>query len=172
MLETIRTLYTYNSWATNLLMPAIGQLTEEQYNASGCSGHGSIRDTLAHFLSAQRGWFSWFDGSKTPAELMSMRLTGEDISTPEKARAMWQTVEAQTQNCVAKLTEEGIRKVWTAEFPGRSMSLPLWQLLIHVANHGTHTRAQIVSAIRRCGGTPGNLDLLFFALEQSHRPQA
>jgi uncharacterized damage-inducible protein DinB len=167
MLETIRMLYAYNTWATELLMPAIGQLTEEQYNAPGCSGHGSIRDTLAHFLNTQRGWFSWFDGSKTPAELINMGLPGADVPTAKEARAIWQTVDTQTSACLEKLNDDGIREVWTAEVPGRpSLSLPLWQLLVHVANHGTHTRAQIVSTIRRVGVAPGDLDLLFFALGQ------
>jgi uncharacterized damage-inducible protein DinB len=164
MLEAIRLLYSYNSWAMELLA-AIDPLTEEQYNAPGCSGHGSIRDTLAHTIGVQRGWISWFDGSKTLEQVMAMRLTGEDVGAPERARALWKAVDTQTNEYVAKLTDAEIREIRTADSPRGKMSLPLWQLLLHVANHGTHTRAQMVSAIRRFERTPGNLDLLFFALQ-------
>jgi uncharacterized damage-inducible protein DinB len=41
----------------------------------------------------------------------------------------------------------------------------LGELIMHVANHGTHTRAQIVAAIRRAGYNPGNYELLRFLME-------
>ena len=48
MFELIKTLYAYNSWAVAKLLDALEQLTPEELAAPGCSGHGSIRDTLAH----------------------------------------------------------------------------------------------------------------------------
>jgi uncharacterized damage-inducible protein DinB len=174
MLETIRMLYAYNRWAMDRLFQALNQVTEAEYNAAGCSGNGSIRDTLAHLITAQRGWFYWFDGvvkldgSESMEELMKMRLTGADVPSVGEAKEFWHAVDLLTEKVLARLSEERLTDVWTSSVQGMpSLSLPLGTLLLHVANHGTHTRAQIVSAIRRFDRKPGNLDLLSFALGQS-----
>lgn len=165
MLKTIKIFYQYNTWATGELLKSLEQLTQEQFTVPGCSGHGSIRDTLAHFYSAQWGWFSWFDKTKTPAESILMRVPGEEISTIEKARARWIAIDKQTHECLEKLTIENLQEIWSATMPnGFTLSLPLWQLLLHVANHGTHTRAQIIAAIRRAGLKPANIEMLNYVL--------
>lgn len=165
MLEVLRTFYEYNSWAAAQLLTAVDQLSEGELSAPGCSGHGSMRDTLAHLIGTQWGWFSWFDGSKTAAQSMALKVTGEEISTPQKLREKWQAVDKQTTECLEKLSEEDLSKVWSATSPsGFTVALPLWQLLLHVANHGTHTRAQIVAAVRRFGHDPGVFELFRFVL--------
>jgi uncharacterized damage-inducible protein DinB len=167
MLELIKTLYAYNSWATGQLLTALDQLTEEEHTAPGCSGHGSIRDTLAHFIGTQWSWFSWFDGSITAAQSIGLKVTSEEVNTSRKRGERWQAVDKQTRDCLDKLTEESVRQVWSATLPsGFVMALPLWQLLLHVANHGTHTRAQIVAAIRRLGHAPGVFEFFRFVVAQ------
>jgi uncharacterized damage-inducible protein DinB len=164
MLETIKTFYVYNSWAMEQLLKPLGTLTEAEFTAPDCSGHGSIRQTLAHLIITQWGWFSWFDKSMQPEEVTKLELTGEQINTNEKLREKWNAVDKQTRDCVEKQTEESLKEIWSTTLPsGYSLSMPFWKLLMHVANHGTHTRAQIVAAIRRLGHEPGNLDFLRFA---------
>jgi uncharacterized damage-inducible protein DinB len=165
MFELIKTLYAYNSWAVAKLLDALAQLTPEELAAPGCSGHGSIRDTLAHFMGTQWGWFSWFDGSMTVAQSYSLKIASDSIDTITKARERWTPIEKQTTDCINGLSESKMRDVWTWSLPsGSSDSLPLWRLLTHVANHGTHTRAQIVAAIRRLGHDAPNIDFLNYSL--------
>ena len=167
MLPLIRSHYAYQSWAMANLFKSLQELSPEEYTSVNASGHGSIRDTLAHLISTQAGWFSWFDGSKDPAQAMQGRITGNDIPTIDAAVERWQVVREQTDACIARLAEEDCRKVWSATAPnGFTLALPLWQMLLHVANHGTHTRAQIVAAIRRTGKNPGVYEFLWFAATQ------
>ncbi len=107
-LDVIAYAYRYNAWATDLLLESMEQLTPEQYAAPGCSGHGSIRDTFAHFMSSQHAWVSWYEGKITVSDAIKLRL--------------------------------------------------------HTANHGTHTRAQVVAAIRRAGYNPGNIEMLRYVM--------
>jgi uncharacterized damage-inducible protein DinB len=167
MHEVIRFYYAYQAWATEKLFTVLEKISKEEYNAPGCSGHGSIRDTLAHCLSAEQGWFSWFDRSKSVSESMAVRLKGEEIETIAKAREQWKVVRQRTEKCISALTENEMRVIWSAATPQGKIALPLWQFLLHVANHGTHTRAQIVSALRRLGHDPGNYDFFQFALIQA-----
>lgn len=171
MLRAIQLHYRYNSASTAALLEALRALTREQYLAPGCSGHGSIRDTLAHLLTTQWGWFSWFDGSTEPARAMALRVAPEEVDALDDARRRWEAIDRQTGRCIGLLTEANLVQEWELAMPGRKLSLPLWQLLLHVANHGTHTRAQIVAALRRAGHAPGDYELFRFALaERSPKP--
>jgi len=139
-------------------------LTPEELSAAGCSGHGSIRDALAHFMGTQWGWFSWFDGSMPASQAIALKIPRDSFDTIAKARERWTQIDKQTTDTVNGLNDVKLLDVWTWTLPSGGDSLPLWRLLLHVANHGTHTRAQIVAAIRRLGHDAPNLDFLNFSL--------
>jgi uncharacterized damage-inducible protein DinB len=165
MLELIKTYYAYNSWAAARLLDSLEALTAAELVAPGCSGHGSIRHTLAHFMGTQWGWVSWFDGSLTMSQAYALRIPGDSLDTIATARNRWLPIDKQATTLVNGLTEEKLKDIWSWSLPtGGSDSLPLWRLLFHVANHGTHTRAQIVAAVRRAGHDAPNIDFLNYSL--------
>lgn len=165
MFELVRTYFAYNSWATARVLDALEALTPEQYNEPGCSGHGSIRDNFAHLMAAQLRWLSWFDGSLTAVLAQQLNVTSESIDTVGKARERWLSIDTQATEYVNGLNDDKLRDLWTWTLSaGKSDSLPLWKLLMHVANHGTHTRAQIIAAVRRAGHAPPNVDFLNYSL--------
>jgi uncharacterized damage-inducible protein DinB len=45
---------------------------------------------------------------------------------------------------------------------GRSYSQPVWQILLHLVNHGTHHRGQVSGFLRAMGGTPPPLDMIAY----------
>src|SRR5688500_8022114 len=108
MLELIQALFRYSSRATAQLLDALERLTPEEYTAPGCSGHGSIRDTLAHLLAVEWGWISELDGSMTPAEAEALDVKGEEVASLAEARRRWAEIDAQTSRCVAGLSEEAL----------------------------------------------------------------
>ncbi len=166
-LEGILYFYQYNTWATERLLEALEQLTPEQYIAPGCSGNGSIRDTLAHLFAVQYSWFSWYDDTMKVEEAIRYAIPGEEISTIALARERWMWVKEKTNSFLSSLTEEKITGIRTWSFPNMDGGAVLWKLLLHTANHGTHMRAQIVAAIRRFGYNPGALDLLQLVLKEA-----
>jgi len=89
MFEIIKAYYAYNSWAAGRLLDALEHLTPEELSAAGCSGHGSIRDTLAHFMGTQWGWFSWFDGSMPASQAIALKIPRDSFDTIAKARERW-----------------------------------------------------------------------------------
>ena len=52
-LEDLQTLYDYGYWANERLFQAIAQLAPEDFTRAAAGGHGSIRNTLVHALSAE-----------------------------------------------------------------------------------------------------------------------
>lgn len=164
-LDVIAYAYKYNGWATDLLLESMEQLTPEQYAAPGCSGHGSIRDTFAHFMSSQHAWVSWYEGKITVSNAIKLRLRPDDVATVVQARQRWLPILAQTNAFVAGLTDDRIHQYLEWGIPnGPSGKSRMWQMLLHTANHGTHTRAQVVAAIRRAGYTPGNIEMLMYVM--------
>jgi len=162
-LDVLRYFFRYNSWATELMLTSAESLTEEQYNAPGCSGQGSIRDTIAHVLAVQQRYAGWLDGTLNLAEAFKPPFTSADIPTVADARRYWGPIMAQTDALMASATEEWANAMLSWDIPGRGAGSALrWRLLLHLANHGTHHRAQVVAAIRRAGHAPAGNDMLFF----------
>lgn len=165
MYELMVTLFKYNSWAMAQMFGALHQLKPNQYATIEASGHGSVRDTLAHLLAVQWGWFSWFDKSTPVAEAYARtgQLLGDQISTTKRAEARWKEIERQAQACLDRVDDDQLKVVWSFKLPGGvSGAMPLWQMMLHVANHQTHTRGQILAALRGAGYEPPNIDLLNF----------
>jgi uncharacterized damage-inducible protein DinB len=99
------------------------------------------------------------------ADAQSMRRKETDFASMADARAAWREASDRAEACVAKVSDADLAKVWTAERPGgMTLSQPLGELMLHVANHGTHTRAQVAAALRRLGKDPGVLEYLKFAM--------
>ena len=166
MIEVIKSLYAYNSWATTKLIDSLEQLSPDELNAPGCSGNGSIIQTFAHLMQSQWGWFSWLDGSLTSNLAMMVRVSADEIGTIPKMRDRWSPIDSQTTKAIETLSDEKLNDEWSWTHPVTGPnSLPLWRLLVHVATHGAHTRGQINAAIRRAGHAPNNIDFLNYSLE-------
>lgn len=165
MIEMIKSLYDYTSWANGRMLDKLAGLSPAQYTAPGCSGHDSIRETLAHMLSTHMGYFCFFDGSKTIEQSIALRILGEHIATVDAAAQKWHELDSQTHRFLETLTDDKLKSPMTFNIPkGPAGSMLLWQMMLQVSNHSTHHRAQIVAAIRRAGIEPGGYDYLHYLL--------
>lgn len=53
---------------------------------------------------------------------------------------------------------------------GTPFETPLWQIALHVVNHGTQFRAEAAVLLTRYGASPGDLDLIAY-LRSLRRPR-
>lgn len=161
--ENMRRLYGYNRWANDQILTAAGNLTPEQFTAPDDTPFGSVRNELVHILDVQRGWrLDWelaLYGKATEAADLDVRAYPDY----ESVRALWRDVEARTEAFVESVTADQLAGVVTVEFDWGTVSAPLWEMMVHVVNHGTQHRSEVAMKLTNFGHSPGMVDLLFYS---------
>ena len=56
--------------------------------------------------------------------------------------------------------------------PGVPQAAPAWQMLQHLANHGSYHRGQIATMLRQLGAKPQGTDLIGFYRERAAQAKA
>ena len=167
-LELIQDFYQYDRWASERVFAAARGLTPEQFNTPGTAGHGSIRETLIHQISAHRNWFAWWDGSMSQQEAMTNGLDPAGYPDLDAVIGVWEEVQRQTGAFIESLTDADAEREYTVTFPwsGQTVTFTLTQMMLHVANHGTQHRSETAAMLTAFNCSPGYLDMLFFLAER------
>lgn len=162
MLEYLPKLYDYNYWANASILEAAANLSDDQFVAPGKLSHGGLRDALVHTLTAEWIWRMRCQEGVSPSALLS----AEDFPTLTDLRTRWQAEEEAMRAYVASLTDEDLRRtIHYTSTEGHSLSFMLWQILVHLVNHGTQTRSEAAILLTECGYSPGDLDLVLYFRE-------
>ena len=160
--ECLRELYDYNFWARDQQLAVCESLSEEQLSRPLAASFGSLFDTLKHLLGSEWVWMERFDG-------WSARSVPwyEETQSLASLRARWALVEADLRRFLQSLTAEALAAPLTyVNFKGETWTYPLWQALVHLANHGTYHRGQVTMALRQLGATPPTIDYLVYCDEK------
>lgn len=167
-LHTIGELFTYNDWAWQRLLRLAEPLSEAQLDQPIAMGPGSLRATLNHLWAAERVWLDRWQRREQPpfrhepggVGLAQLRREHDELAQERNAFVAGIRPDA----AAAPLTYTNTR--------GQTFTFPLIDLMLHVANHGVHHRAQAINMLRRLGGEvpkPG-LDYIFMRLEMAGQP--
>ncbi len=134
----------------------VTQLSHEQFTQAVDYSHGSVRDQIVHLMSADDTWFSGLRGVEFPEP-----LNPADFHDRESMRAHWDNVEHNMRAYLAALRDD---MLFEKPFPdGEDKDLILWQVLLHVANHGTDHRAQLLRLLHDLGVRTESQDYIFYA---------
>lgn len=78
----------------------------------------------------------------------------------------WPPLLERWRNWAAGLDDEAIhKKINYKDLAGNDYETPLWQIVYHAVNHGTHHRGQVAGFLRAMGHRPPKLDLLAYYRE-------
>ncbi|HLJ85735.1 MAG TPA: DinB family protein [Candidatus Angelobacter sp.] len=158
--EFLRIHLSYKEWQGKRLIAAVRVLPTEIFEAQRGSSHGGIKGTLQHIYSADFAWLRRVQG---------LTVTRADVKLPETVKELedWWTALLgdwkEWGNAVADAA-------WTSVldyslFNGTPCSTPLWQIVLHVVNHGTHHGGQVVAMLRQAGITPPPTDAIVYYRE-------
>jgi uncharacterized damage-inducible protein DinB len=161
-------LYRYNTWANDRILALSADLSNEQLDEPREIGFGSLRNTLFHILAAEQIWLERWQG----APWRPLPTDAGGLPVAEIGNQLRQTA-ADRQAVLDRGRSDGWQSVCQyKDSKGNPYSNPLVELLLHVANHGIHHRAQALHFLKGFGRTvPGGLDYLFFRLAQPFVPQ-
>ncbi len=156
-IELIRTLYDYNAWANQRILDTTTKLTPEQRQTKGVASFGSIHDTLVHTMSGHWIWLSRWQGH-SPTTMFKP----EDFVDLEAIRARWAPIEQDTKDLIKSLNDTALARTISYTTGGRSKAFPLWQMMLHQANHATQHRSEIAVMLTQFGHSPGWFDMILY----------
>jgi uncharacterized damage-inducible protein DinB len=158
--DTLRLHLDYTAWASRRLLLCAAKLSAEELTRDFKTSDKTVLDTLAHVFAADRIWFSRIQGSSPDSF-----INPEDRRLPALEKE-WPSLQQRWKEWAAPLTDQGAQaKIAYRDMKGNPWAQPLWQILLHVVNHGTHHRGQVSGFLRAMGHTPPPLDLIAFYRE-------
>jgi uncharacterized damage-inducible protein DinB len=156
--QTIDDLYRYNRWASTLLLESASTLTREQFVDIVPSSFPSVRDTLVHILWAEWVWLQRWNGTSPRTA-----FEPKDFPAAEAVASRWAKVHAGQADFLRSLAERDLaRIVRYVNLRGETWEYALWKQLLHVVNHSSYHRGQLVTMLRQLGAAPPSTDLLVF----------
>lgn len=162
MLNDIKELFDYNTWATQRIFGAVSALSPEEFQRDLKSSFPSIRETLLHFISAEWIWLSRWNGVSP-----SQAPDTWDTSTAASLRSVWEKVNRDLNQYISKLTDADLNKVLSyRNIKGDPFSNQLPHMMRHVVNHSTYHRGQITTMLRQLGKDAVSTDLIVYYREK------
>ena len=129
-------------------------LSHEQFTQHVDYSHGSVRDQIVHLMSADDTWFSALRGVEIRESLNPANFEDRKI-----IRAHWDNIEQTRRDYLATLRDD---MLFDKPLEGEDKDLILWQVLLHVANHGTDHRAQLLRLLNDLGVKTTSQDYIFY----------
>jgi uncharacterized damage-inducible protein DinB len=136
----------------------VTSLTHEQFIQNVGYSAGSVRNQIVHLMSVDDTWFIGLRGVEIPESLDPASFDDRKI-----IRAHWDTVEQNMREYLAKLRDDMLLEKPFAD--GEDKDLILWQVLLHVVNHGTDHRAQLLRLLSDLGVKTAPQDYIFYVYD-------
>ena len=154
-------LYAYNDWANTKIASLCDGLTDQQLDAPREMGFGSLRATLFHLLTAEVIWLerwrglSWRTFPTNPGDFSAQQFLD---GLQEVASQRHELIELNRQG----RWNNQIQYLDSKKTPYDHC---LFDLLLHVANHGVHHRAQALNYLKQFDrSVVAGLDYIFYRL--------
>jgi uncharacterized damage-inducible protein DinB len=162
----IRHLFAYTEWANERVLAAAEQLPHEDLLRDVHISHTSILGTLLHVAGADSMWLERWHGNSPVGSNVWAGWTADDARSLHQLREAWQPIVRRRAVYLDGLSDADLsRELGYRRFTGEPYSLPLGQQMLHVVNHATLHRGQVVGMMRQLGVAPPSTDLLFYLME-------
>ncbi len=162
MKEEILRIWGYNFWASERFAAKLQDFSEEEFCRDLGDGCGSVRDKLGHILGANKVWLERIQGRVNPF------LQASEIKDIRFYLDLSGRIHSDYKKILNELTEDSLQKpISYKNLKGLEFSTPLFEILLHVANHATYHRGQAASLVRRIKGSPPVTDMIEYFRSKS-----
>ncbi|MFN8062206.1 MAG: DinB family protein [Vicinamibacterales bacterium] len=152
---TLKLHFAYTAWASARIVRAAALLSDAERVRDFGTADKSVLGTLVHVYAADRVWLRRVT-YESPAPFVDpdrdMHMSVLEHDWPallERWQAFLDVTDPATD-------------IDYQDLKGQSHRSPLWKIVLHVVNHGTHHRGQAAGFIRAMGHTPPPLDLIAY----------
>ena len=161
--DTVRTHLRYTAWASRSLVEAALQLSPDELRRDFQTADRSVLGTLVHIFAADRIWLARIKG-EIPERFLDVE-SDMKVSVIEKD---WPALHEDWLAWSSPLSDFDLEaQIAYNDLKGNPHQTPLWQIVLHVVNHGTHHRGMVSAMLRMMGHAPRAIDEIFFFREMS-----
>jgi uncharacterized damage-inducible protein DinB len=148
----------YSAWASRKLVEAVGAVPKADFEKPVGVSHSSMLGTLAHILWADWLWFT--------RVVQQMDKPGQ---TREALETVWPELQDKWVAWADHAGDPEINRVveYKSILDGQMARTPAWQIVMHVVNHATLHRGQVMAMLRQMDIAPPHTDLMNFYRELS-----
>lgn len=157
--NAFRHFYNYHFGENRKVWSHITSLTYEQFTQTVDYSRGSVRDQVIHLIDAEDVWFSELRDTRPSDPLPAATVDDRDT-----IRAHWDKVEQNMRAYLAELRDDMLFDKPIKE-PEEDQNLIVWQVLLHVTNHATDHRAQLLRVLHDLGVETTYQDYIFYVYE-------
>ena len=151
----ISALIAYNFWADERIFEACERITTAEFTQKILPNPGwdSLQGILVHLVDAEFGW-----RLNLEAQDASEILESDDFTTVSELKNRWDAERAAWLAYMAGLSDDVLHS-------RSNNTLKIWQVIVHVVNHGTQHRSEAAAILTGYDQSPGELDFDIFLSE-------
>ncbi len=147
MKQLLQQYAAYNIWANNKIFDCISNLADDQINREIASSFSSLYKTVLHVLDAESIWWQRIKLAEH-IEVPSQNFNENFTELCKKLTAQ----SAQWEAWVSNATENQLNHVFAYQNTKKEQfKQPVYEMLLHLFNHGTYHRGQLVTMLRQLG---------------------
>jgi uncharacterized damage-inducible protein DinB len=154
--DQVRFLFAYDRWATRRVLAALDGLDPAVWERTNVVDERGLGGILVHHLGASQRWRI---GLASRGEEEGPEPEDEPLPAVSELRARWDDEWAAVDAWLPTLTDDFVALIYDG--------IPVWQMLVHVVNHGTQHRAEAAALLTAEARSPGGLDLIDYAEAQA-----
>ena len=155
-----RLLINYNYWAHRQLWDCILTISEADFKKPVSYSMGSVHEQVVHVIRAEAMYYARIHAEPIP------EFNHLDYPDYASIRAKWDEVEGRWRDYMAGITDTEINR--PQEFiraNGERYVFKVGALIMHMVNHGTDHRAQMLELIHGYGGETFAQDMLYYMMD-------
>lgn len=147
MKQLLQQYAAYNVWANQRIFDAINNLSDAAISRDIVSSFPSVYKTVQHMWLAEEAWWKRLKLLEN-FELESEKFTGSFSELQKKMMAQ----SNELLNWVEHANEAQLQHEFSYQNSKKERyKQPVYEMLMHVFNHGTYHRGQLVTMLRQLG---------------------
>jgi uncharacterized damage-inducible protein DinB len=149
----------YSGWADQRVLAACAVLTPEELRQDLKVSHTSVWQTLFHLCDGERFWLDCLHRDRIPALADFGQTPPAPFLNLQQMQQAWQAHSDGLLDYYRALPEVELY----GSLRGSDSAMARWEVAMHVVNHATLHRGQVITMLRQLGKQPpANIDIFTY----------